>query len=221
MNAPDKLTQLLSLTREPFPASRKGWIAGVRHPDLRVPVRDVSLTNGETVSLYDTSGPYTDPAAAIDVRQGLPALRAAWIAARGDTESYDGRIRQALDDGAKHEERDGARIAQLRAEAAALQRAPRRARVGANVTQMHYARRGIVTPEMEFVALRENGRREWMAEYIADPARERRLAGNPMGAALPPGAITPEFVRDEVARGRAIIPANICLLYTSPSPRDS
>jgi phosphomethylpyrimidine synthase len=210
MNAPDdKLSQLLSLTREPFPASRKSWIAGVRHPDLRVPVRDVSLTNGETVTLYDTSGPYTDPAAAIDVRQGLPALRAAWIDARGDTEAYAGRIRQALDDGAKHDERDAARIAQLRAEAAGLQRMPRRARSGANVTQMHYARRGIVTPEMEFVALRENGRREWMAEYAADPARERRLAGNPMGAALPRGPITPEFVRDEVARGRAIIPANI------------
>ncbi|WP_348754472.1 phosphomethylpyrimidine synthase ThiC [uncultured Aquincola sp.] len=207
MNAPDKLAQLLSLTREPFPASTKAWITGSR-PDLRVPVRDVALSNGEVVSLYDTSGPYTDPAAAIDVRRGLPEVRAAWIDERGDTERYEGRQRQALDDGLKYEERDSPRIAQLRADAAALQRMPRRARAGNNVTQMHYARRGIVTPEMEYVALRENGKREWMAEYLADAQRERRLAGNGLGARLPV-VITPEFVRDEVARGRAIIPANI------------
>ncbi|WP_295550868.1 phosphomethylpyrimidine synthase ThiC [uncultured Pseudacidovorax sp.] len=211
MNAPDKFAHLLALTREPFPASTKGRIAGSR-PDLQVPVRDVRLTNGETVSLYDTSGPYTDPKADIDVRRGLAGLRAAWIEERGDTESYEGRIRQALDDGAKHAEQQAPqeheRITQLRAEAAALQRQPRRARSGMNVTQMHYARRGIVTPEMEYVALRENGRREWMAEYLADEERARRVAGNPLGAAIPK-IITPEFVRDEVARGRAIIPANI------------
>lgn len=211
MNAPDKFAHLLALTREPFPASTKGRIAGSR-PDLQVPVRDVRLTNGETVSLYDTSGPYTDPNAEIDVRRGLSGLRAAWIDERGDTESYEGRIRQALDDGAKHAEQQAPqeheRITQLRAEAAALQRQPRRARSGMNVTQMHYARRGIVTPEMEYVALRENGRREWMAEYLADEERARRVAGNPLGASIPK-IITPEFVRDEVARGRAIIPANI------------
>ncbi|MDI3384214.1 phosphomethylpyrimidine synthase ThiC [Xenophilus aerolatus] len=215
MNAPDKtvhsFAQMLALTREPFPASTKGRIAGSR-PDLQVPVRDVRLTNGETVSLYDTSGPYTDPNAEIDVRRGLPDVRGAWIAERGDTESYEGRIRQALDDGARQAEQQAPheheRIAQLRAEAAALQRQPRRARSGMNVTQMHYARRGIVTPEMEYVALRENGRREWMAEYLADEERARRVAGNPLGAAIPK-VITPEFVRDEVARGRAIIPANI------------
>ncbi|HWH74878.1 MAG TPA: phosphomethylpyrimidine synthase ThiC [Methylibium sp.] len=209
MNAPDdKLSQLLTLTREPFPASRKVYLEGSR-PDLRVPLREVALSNGELVHLYDTSGPYTDPAAAIDVRRGLSEVRTPWLDARADTERYEGRARQGLDDGAKHEERDAERIAQLRADAAALQRAPRRAKAGANVTQMHYARRGIVTPEMEYVALRENGRREWMAEYLADTARELRLAGNALGAALPPGPITPEFVRSEVARGRAIIPANI------------
>ncbi|PZQ71069.1 MAG: phosphomethylpyrimidine synthase ThiC [Variovorax paradoxus] len=215
MNAPDKtahsFAQMLALTREPFPASTKSRMAGSR-PDLQVPVRDVHLTNGEVVSLYDTSGPYTDPHAAIDVRRGLPEVRGAWIAERGDTESYEGRIRQALDDGAKHAEQQAPqeheRIARLRAEAAALQRQPRRAKSGMNVTQMHYARRGIVTPEMEYVALRENGRREWMAEYLADEERARRVAGNPLGAAIPK-IITPEFVRDEVARGRAIIPANI------------
>jgi phosphomethylpyrimidine synthase len=210
MNAPeDPLSKLLSLTREPFPASRKAWLKGAQHPELRVPVREVALTNGETVVLYDTSGPYTDPTATIDACRGLPTPRAPWIEARGDTEIYAGRSRQAQDDGARHGDPESARMAQLRADAAALQRTPRRARAGANVTQMHYARRGIITPEMEFVALRENGRREWMAEYLADAARERRLAGNPMGAALPRGPITPEFVRAEVARGRAIIPANI------------
>ncbi|WKB53503.1 phosphomethylpyrimidine synthase ThiC [Eleftheria terrae] len=212
MNAPDKLTQLLALTREPFPASRKVYVAGERHPQLRVPMREVTLTNGEVISLYDTSGPYTDPEAQIDVRRGLPALRAEWIAARGDTESYEGRVRQALDDGGKHEQRDGERLEQLRQEAAALQRQPRRARSGGNVTQMHYARRGIVTPEMEYVAIRENQKRrdreDWAAPYLADAEREQRLRGNPMGATIP-GFITPEFVRDEVARGRAIIPANI------------
>jgi len=208
MNAPERLAELLSLTREPFPASRKTYLVGSR-PDLRVPVREVSLTNGETVALYDTSGPYTDPSAKIDVRSGLPALRAAWIEARGDSETYAGRTREALDDGVRHEAREAERIEALRADAAALQRTPRRARAGGNVTQMHYARRGIVTPEMEYVALRENGRREWMAEYLGDAGRERRLRGNPMGASLPAGPITPEFVRDEVARGRAIIPANI------------
>jgi len=208
MNAPDDFQRLLALTREPFPASAKGHVTGSR-PDLRVPVRDVSLTSGETVSLYDTSGPYTDPAAAIDVRRGLlPDVRAAWIAERGDTESYAGRLARILDDGGTHEARDQARIDALRAEAVGPQRTPRRAKSGANVTQMHYARRGIVTPEMEYVALRENGRREWMAEYEADTARARRVMGKPMGAQIP-RIFTPEFVRDEVARGRAIIPANI------------
>ena len=125
-----------------------------------------------------------------------------------DAEAYDGRQRQALDDGARHNERDAPRIQALRAEAAGLQRTPRRARSGHNVSQMHYARRGIVTPEMEFVALRENGQREWMREYLGDAEREARLRGHPMGLAMPE-VITPEFVRDEVARGRAVIPANI------------
>ncbi len=208
MNAPDRLSQLLALTREPFPASRKIHVPGQSHPGLQVPMREVRLTNGETVTLYDTSGPYTDPEAELDVRRGLPALRAGWIESRGDAEPYDGRPPQALDDGAKHEAREAERLERLRQEAAGLQRRPRRAKAGHNVTQMHYARRGIVTPEMEFVAIRENGRREWMAEYLADAEREGRLRGHPMGACIPE-VITPEFVRDEVARGRAIIPANI------------
>lgn len=207
MNADDdKLGRLIALTREPFPASRKTWLHGSR-ADMRVPLREVSLSNGETVALYDTSGPYTDPDASIDVRRGLPEVRAAWLDERADTERYDGRLRQAVDDGARGP--DTERIDRLRADAAALQRRPRRARSGTNVTQMHYARRGIVTPEMEYVALRENARREEMAAHAGDAERERRLRGNPLGASLPAGPITPEFVRDEVARGRAIIPANI------------
>ncbi|MBT9502630.1 MAG: phosphomethylpyrimidine synthase ThiC [Burkholderiaceae bacterium] len=203
MNAPDKLNQALSLTREPFPASTKTYAQGSR-PDIRVPQRVVALSNGESITLYDTSGPYTDPTADIDVRRGLPDVRSAWVEARGDTEAYAGRAPVPLDDG-----RDGERLLlELRAQAAALQRTPRRAVAGAKVTQMHYARRGIVTPEMEFVALRENLKREWMDEYGSDAEREQRLRGNPMGALLP-RIVTPEWVRDEVARGRAIIPANI------------
>lgn len=182
MNAPDRLNQFLTLTREPLPASRKIHITGSR-PDLRVPMREIALSNGEQVTVYDTSGPYTDPQAGIDVRRGLPALRTDWIAGRGDTEFYDGRSRAAVDDGLKTGETDA--LAALRAEAARLQRTPRRARSGANVTQMHYARRGIVTPEMEYVALRENQQREWMAQYLKNPEREQRLAGHSFGAAIP------------------------------------
>ena len=211
MNAPETLPResfasVLERARAPFPASAKAYLNGQLHPDVRVPVRDIALTNGEQVSVYDTSGPYTDPQAVIDVRKGLASVRSGWIEARGDTESYAGRNRVALDDGQKGD--DAVRLAALRAEAAALQRQPRRARSGANVTQMHYARKGIITPEMEYVAIRENGKREWMEQYMQDAGREQRLAGNPMGALIPK-IITPEFVRDEVARGRAIIPANI------------
>lgn len=214
MNAPDKFAQLLSLTREPFPASRKIYVPGQVHADIRVPMREVALSNGESATLYDTSGPYTDPGADIDVRRGLEALRTPWIEARGDTEIYTGRAAQAVDDGTRREDRtdpsdpEVQRIAALRAQAAGLQRTPRRAKAGANVSQMHYARRGIITPEMEYIALRENTKREWMAEYLGDAERTQRLRGNPMGAQLPE-FVTPEFVRDEVARGRAIIPANI------------
>ena len=211
MNAPETLPResfasVLERARAPFPASTKAYLNGQLHPSVRVPVRDIALTSGEQVSVYDTSGPYTDPQAVIDVRKGLASVRSGWIEARGDTESYAGRNRVALDDGQKSD--DAVRLAALRAEAAALQRQPLRARSGANVTQMHYARKGIITPEMEYVAIRENGKREWMEQYMQDAGREQRLAGNPMGALIPK-IITPEFVRDEVARGRAIIPANI------------
>jgi phosphomethylpyrimidine synthase len=218
MNAPDPavalntLSELTRLTREPLPASRKIYVEG-SHAGVRVPMREVSLTNGESVTLYDCSGPYTDPNVTIDVTKGLPPVREAAVVARGDTETYAGRSIQAVDDGLKPDERHDERMAALRAAAAGLQRTPRRAKAGANVTQMHYARKGIITPEMEFVALRENQRRieladDWRSKYGVDAERETRLRGNSMGAAIPQ-IITPEFVRDEVARGRAIIPANI------------
>ena len=212
MNAPDKLATLLALTREPFPASTKIHILGDIHPDLRVPMREVLLTNGEQVTIYDTSGPYTDPAAKIDVRKGLPDVRGSWINARADTETYDGRIRQAIDDGLRRalgaNDPEAARMESLRREAAALQRSPRRAKSGMNVSQMHYAKRGIITPEMEYVAIRENANAAWATEYLGDTEKNNRLRGNPMGAILP-AVMTPEFVRQEIARGRAIIPANI------------
>ena len=197
----------------PFPKSTKVYIEGSR-PDIRVPMRSVSqsASSGEDnppIFLYDTSGPYTDPAAAIDIRCGLPALRSPWIQGRGDTELLDGPSsdfgRARLADPA---------LDQMRF---ALARAPRRALAGANVTQMHYARRGIITAEMEFVALRENLRRkEYLAHLEESGPLGRRTAellgrqhpGQSYGAAIP-AEITPEFVRSEVARGRAIIPANI------------
>jgi phosphomethylpyrimidine synthase len=209
MNAPDKLAQFISLTREPLPSSRKIYVPGSR-PDIQVPLREIMQSNGEAVTVYDTSGPYTDPAANIDVRQGLPLVRQSWVESRGDTELYTGRAPFALDDGLKNGETDA--LAALRAQASGLQRQPRRAKGGvgggANVSQMHYARKGIITPEMEYVAIRENQNLEWMAQYLGDAAREKRLAGNSFGASIP-RVMTPEFVRDEVARGRAIIPANI------------
>ncbi len=223
MNAPDPnlalsnlaLSELARLTREPLPASRKVYVPGSQ-PGVRVPMREVALTNGEAITLYDCSGPYSDPSVEIDVTRGLPPVREAIILARGDTEAYEGRRLQAVDDGLKPDERHDERMAALRAAASALQRTPRRAKAGQNVTQMHYARRGIITPEMEYVAIRENQRRlemaegstDWRAAYTQDAERETRLRGNPMGASIP-REITPEFVRSEVARGRAIIPANI------------
>lgn len=189
------------ITRNPFPASKKVYINGEVHKDIRVPMREVVLTNGETLTVYDTSGPYTDPNAEIDLTEGLTPIRQAWIAARGDVEEYQGRQTQAVDNGYK---RDTDVPAELLAAEQGLKRTPLRAKAGKNVTQMHYARQGIVTPEMEFIAIRENQRRM----DVLDTEREARLAGESFGANLPE-LITPEFVRDEVAAGRAVIPCNI------------
>ena len=189
------------ITRNPFPASKKIYIAGDIHPDIRVPMREIELTNGQTLTVYDTSGPYTDPNADIDLTQGLTPIRQAWIAARGDVEEYEGRQTLAVDNGYKRE--TDVPEALLKAEQG-LKRTPLRAKTGKNVSQMHYARQGIITPEMEFIAIRENQRRT----EVIDAEREARLNGESFGANLPE-LITPEFVRAEVAAGRAVIPCNI------------
>ncbi|BBL72353.1 phosphomethylpyrimidine synthase ThiC [Methylogaea oryzae] len=187
----------------PFPASEKVYVQGSR-ADLRVPFRKISQESTHTtgtaeqnppVYVYDTSGPYTDPAVEIDLLQGLPALRDAWIQERGDTEQLAG----PSSDYGQARQHDPA-LAHLRFEHI---RAPRRAKAGANVSQMHYARKGIITPEMEYIAIRENQRMESLTELYA-----RQHPGQSYGAGIPK-IITPEFVRDEVAKGRAIIPANI------------
>ena len=201
----------------PLPNSEKIHVTGSRD-DMQVPMRKISQAvtptdmGGEEnppIFVYDTSGPYTDPNAEIDIRTGLPALRGDWIAERDDTELLDGPTsdygKQRLED------------EKLRALRFDLHRTPRRAKLGQNVSQMHYARNGIITPEMEFIAIRENqNRAAYLESLTATGERGARMAammtrqhaGDSFGAALP-DEITPDFVRDEVARGRAIIPANI------------
>ncbi|MDX1382399.1 MAG: phosphomethylpyrimidine synthase ThiC [Thermoanaerobaculia bacterium] len=200
-------TERSRITRDPFPASRKIYIEGSQ-PGVRVPMREIeqsptrreALDGGTTtvpnppIRVYDTSGPYTDPDVDIDVRRGLEPLRLAWILDRGDSEEL------ADPSSLFGRERDGdPRLDAIRFE---HRRPPRRARQGCRVTQMHYAKRGIVTPEMEFVATRENMKLQEVSELGA------QHPGEAWGAAVP-REITPELVRDEIARGRAILPANI------------
>ncbi|WP_462381106.1 phosphomethylpyrimidine synthase ThiC [Pseudomonas sp. Marseille-QA0892] len=190
---------------QPFPRSQKIYVQGSR-PDIRVPMREISLDvtptafGGEInapVTVYDTSGPYTDPAIQIDVRKGLADIRTPWIADRGDTEILAG-----LTSRFGQERLADAELAKMRF---AHVRNPRRAKAGKNVSQMHYAKQGIITPEMEFVAIRENMK---LAELREAGLLQEQHAGQSFGANIPK-EITPEFVRSEVARGRAIIPANI------------
>ena len=203
---------------QPLPNSRKVYIEGSR-PDIQVAMREISQADTPTgfggeknppIFVYDCSGPYSDPAATIDIRSGLPALRAQWIAERGDTEELPDLTseygRQRATDTALDELRFPG-----------LHRKPRRAKAGANVSQMHYARKGIITPEMEYVAIRENlNRRAYIESLKATGPMGEKMAkllgrqhpGQSFGASIPE-EITPEFVRSEVARGRAIIPNNI------------
>ncbi|TMH13727.1 MAG: phosphomethylpyrimidine synthase ThiC, partial [Betaproteobacteria bacterium] len=211
MNAPDQFfardAHVDEAAVKPLPNSRKIYVEGSR-ADIRVPMREIAqsdtpasfgLEKNPPLVVYDTSGPYTDPEAKIDIRSGLAPLRAPWIEDRGDTvamaelSSAYGRARLA------DTELSGMRFD--------LHRKPRRAKPGRNVSQMHYARRGIVTPEMEFIAIRENLKREEALRTLPELVT-RQHAGHSFGASIPNG-VTPEFVRDEVARGRAIIPANI------------
>lgn len=192
------------LTRTPLPASKKIYVPGEIHPEIRVPMREIALTNGEAFSVYDTSGAYTDQTVEIDVAKGLPAIRKNWIESRGDVEAYEGRVIDPKDNGYKNRSQMETAIAG----ASSLVRTPLRAKAGQNVTQMHYARQGIITPEMEFIAIRENQNREMTRRYLNDAEREQRLRGENFGANLLED-ITPEFVRKEVAEGRAVIPCNI------------
>jgi len=222
MNATDKqlkknidqfLNETASLDPEAlksFAKSKKVYITGSR-PDLKVPFREISLSDTPSsfgaeknppVMVYDTSGPYTDPDYQIDIRNGLPSLRSQWINERNDTEFLDGPTSIF-----GHERKTNPDLAKMRFN---LLRQPRRAKKGKNVSQMHYARQGIVTPEMEYIAIRENQRREEMSALL-----QTQHPGHDFGAAIPQ-LITPEFVRDEVARGRAIIPANINHPETEP-----
>src|SRR5919112_1502004 len=181
----------LKVTTGPIRGSRKIYVNGVAMRSV-----DLEPSSGEPpVTVYDTSGPYTDPAAKIDIMAGLPELRRDWIRGRGDVEEVAQRELRPEDNGQLGPDRSGGVQA-----FPGVRKKVLRAKPGANVSQMHYARRGIVTPEMEYVAVRENLGRERLAAQARD--------GQDFGASIP-DYVTPEFVRDEVARGRAIIPSNI------------
>ena len=185
----------IGVTTGPIRGSRKVHVAARTGSGVRVAMREIDLEGGEpSLRVYDTSGPYTDPNVAIDINMGLPQLRREWIMARGDVEEYDAREVKPEDNGQLGPDRSGG-VPQF----PNVVKRPLRAKPGANVSQMHYARKGIITPEMEYVAERENLGREMIA---------KDRDGQSWGAAIP-DFITPEFVRDEVARGRAIIPNNI------------
>ena len=234
----DKLEKDITSSDKPFfPNSEKVYISGHQHPDLRVPLREISLSvsnhksmingngsaNGEKptieppkpkIRVYDTSGPWGDQQVTSDVRKGLEPLRLGWIQKRNDVETYHGRTTKPQDNGYRTERqmesnRKNGNLERFEG----VSRQPLRAKSGHNVTQMHYARRGIVTPEMEFISIRENLGREQAYEAAENDPQIRDVTnfqhpGDPLGAKIP-DYITPEFVRDEVARGRAIIPANI------------
>ena len=183
----------IGVTTGPIRGSKKIHVG-----ERRVAMREIALEPGSgepPVRVYDTSGPYTDPEAVIDIAAGLAQLRREWIMARGDVEAYDAREVKPEDNGKLGPDRSGGVPAFPN-----VVKRPLRAKAGMNVSQMHYARRGIITPEMEYVATRENLGREMLKEYARD--------GQDWGAAIP-DYVTPEFVREEVARGRAIIPSNI------------
>ena len=199
----------IGVTTGPIRGSRKVQIGAKSGSGVRVAMREIDLEGGEpSVRVYDTSGPYTDPAATIDIRAGLEQKRREWIMARGDVEEYAAREVKPEDNGQLGPDRSGGVPAFPNVAKKVL-----RAKPGMNVSQMHYARRGIVTPEMEYVAERENLGRAMLRDEAA--RLEARNDGQPWGASLP-DYVTPEFVRDEVARGRAIIPSNINHPETEP-----
>ncbi|SNR86689.1 MULTISPECIES: phosphomethylpyrimidine synthase ThiC [unclassified Azospirillum] len=204
---PDSLSipQDFSVTTGPLPASRKVHVPGTLFPDIRVAMREIDLSpsaNEPPVRAYDPSGPYTDPAVKTDIRKGLAELRRAWIEGRGDVEAYAGREVKPEDNGLRVGQESPVPLFDR------ASRQPLRAKPGRNVSQMHYAKAGIITPEMEYVAIRENLGRAKLAQQAARD-------GEDFGASIP-DYVTPEFVRDEIARGRAIIPNNINHPETEP-----
>lgn len=193
-----------SVSRDEFPGSKKVYLKHPEIADMQVPMRSVQLETGDKILLYDTSGPYTDPDLSLSIETGLDPVRARWIESRADSCSYDGSINKPdFVDSIAHLVKP------------AMMRTPRRAVEGRNVSQMHYARKGIITAEMEYVAMRENQKRMERSLSIAEKERKKRLQGNGLGASIP-SVITPEFVRQEIALGRAIIPANINHPETEP-----
>jgi phosphomethylpyrimidine synthase len=221
MSAGIELNQTESSENPSLPNSRRVYING-QLPGVRVPFREISqsqtrnfdgtMVANPPIRVYDTSGPWGDPDRDCNVREGLPQLRREWILERGDVEEYAGRETQPIDDG--YLTFDAVKRARVKdvgklEDFPAARRAVLRAKPGACVTQLHYARRGIITPEMEFIAIRENLGREaaWGDEAPRDSLLHQHK-GQSFGAAIP-RFVTPEFVRSEVARGRAIIPANI------------
>jgi phosphomethylpyrimidine synthase len=239
-SVPGALATGLAKIDSTLPNSRRIYVDG-QQPGVRVPFREIDqnptrnfkneLEENPPVRVYDTSGPYGDPSQTTDVREGLPQLRREWIVARGDVEEYEGRSIQPIDDGyltfdaaQNARQKDKGRLEDF----PALRRTPLRAKKGSRVTQMHYARRGIITPEMEFIAIRENLGRSLECGDLSPLSTSQNKAltsqrtpngvprdslnhqhrGQSFGASIPE-YVTPEFVRDEVARGRAIIPANI------------
>ncbi len=193
------------ITRKPFPNSQKIYVKGKIHPEIEVAMREITLndtvdsmtkkrTPNEPVTVYDTSGPYTDPNKEINIHNGLERIREEWILNRGDVEELDAFTSEYC-----NERLNDASLDHLRFN---LKHKPKRAKNGKNVTQMHYAKQGIITPEMEYVAIRENQRIDEMTRL------SKQHPGQDFGASIPE-KITPEFVRDEIARGRAVIPSNI------------
>ncbi|EID74422.1 phosphomethylpyrimidine synthase ThiC [Imtechella halotolerans] len=201
----DKTPSKQIITRTPLPNSKKIYIPGTLYPDIRVPMREITLSDSKhsingtkesnpAVTVYDTSGPFTDSSITINLEKGIPPVRSQWIASRNDVEQLHAFSSTYSNKRLTNSQLDNLRFQHIRN--------PLRARQGKNVTQMHYAKQGIITPEMEFIAIRENQKLQEIKELT------QQHPGNSWGASIPK-VITPEFVRDEVARGRAVIPNNI------------
>ncbi|MDO1511632.1 phosphomethylpyrimidine synthase ThiC [Maribacter confluentis] len=193
------------ITRQPFPNSKKIYVKGRIHPQIKVAMREIALsdtrhsvtgkvTTNEPVTVYDTSGPYTDPNTVINVHEGIERIKEPWVLDRGDVERLPGFTSKYCNERLNDSSLDHMRFSLLKK--------PLRAKKGKNVTQLHYAKKGIITPEMEYIAIRENQRIDEMTQI------RKQHQGEHFGASIP-AKITPEFVREEVARGRAVIPSNI------------